>query len=103
MLNEPNTSSPANVDASILYNKYKEASDKKKPTTAYATKIKFEVKIMIPIAIIELKLNEPWITLIDMRFSGWNVKGISEKGRRGYSNKGQDYTIFFFITDITFT
>ena len=47
MLNEPNTSSPANVDASILYQKYKEANDKKKPATTYAIKIKAEVIFII--------------------------------------------------------
>ena len=36
ILNEPNCSSPANVDASILYKKYRDASDKKKHQTAYA-------------------------------------------------------------------
>ena len=36
ILNEPNCSSPANVDASIMYRKYRDASDKKKQQTAYA-------------------------------------------------------------------
>ena len=36
LLNEPNCSSPANVDASVLYRKYKDANQKKKRTTEYA-------------------------------------------------------------------
>ena len=43
MLNEPNCTSPANVDASILYRKYKDASEKKKPHTQYAITIRSQV------------------------------------------------------------
>ena len=45
MLNEPNCTSPANVDASILYRKYKDASEKKKPHTQYAITIRSQVRL----------------------------------------------------------
>ena len=47
MLNEPNCTSPANVDASILYRKYKDASEKKKPHTQYAITIRSQVSFKI--------------------------------------------------------
>ena len=45
ILNEPNCSSPANVDASIMYRKYRDASDKKKQQTAYAKIILEQVNL----------------------------------------------------------
>ena len=49
ILNEPNINSPANVDASILYKKYREASDKKKSTTVYAKIILEQVSISLSV------------------------------------------------------
>ena len=40
LLNEPNTSSPANVDASVMYRKWKESDGKE---TEYANIIKYDL------------------------------------------------------------
>ena len=49
ILNEPNINSPANVDASILYKKYREASDKKKSQTVYAKIILEQVSVWLSV------------------------------------------------------
>ena len=45
LLNEPNCSSPANIEASVAYRKYRDASAKKKQATEYSKIISSQVKI----------------------------------------------------------
>lgn len=44
LLSEPNCASPANIEASVLYRKYKDASQKKKLFTEYAKIVSSQVK-----------------------------------------------------------
>ncbi|CAG5098839.1 Oidioi.mRNA.OKI2018_I69.XSR.g16024.t1.cds [Oikopleura dioica] len=63
LLNEPNTSSPANVDASVLYGRYKRCTEKKKAAHKYAVIIKQQVEESRKLAI--EKGIEPPVTIDD--------------------------------------
>jgi len=104
MLNEPNTSSPANVDASILYQKYKEANDKKKPATTYAIKIKAEIEkskelakkdgIIIPTKVEDYVVKNPRLSSSAYHQSVGSSMDVEEQSGMFYDDEGDDDSPF---------
>ncbi|CBY40928.1 unnamed protein product [Oikopleura dioica] len=92
LLNEPNCMSPANIDASVLYTRYKKCTDKKKATHKYAIIIKAQVEESRKLAI-EKGIDPP--TTIDEYVSQRRSSSCSSWNQTMQSSVDEDEELFY--------
>ena len=69
MLNSPNISSPANVDAAVMYRKWNTSNDK-----AYVDRIRLVLHILFPVfSLLKARGHDSWVK-IEIIISVWLIK-----------------------------